>query len=239
MGKMKIKTDLHCHTLASVHAYSTIKEMVDSAVEKGLELIALTDHGVGMDPHMPFAFFCNYKEIPDYISGVRVLCGCEVNILDNKGTLDMPEELLKSMDFVGVSVHDGIHEGMDEDHTECYLKLLEKPYVDMLCHSGNPRAEYDIDTVLKRAGELHKLIEINAHTFSVRPANVKNCRKIAERAKALGVGIAVNSDAHFYTTVNQIEPALAMLREIDFPEELIMNRSYAALKDYLKDRRTI
>ena len=39
-----IIADLHTHSLASTHAYSTIREMVDSAAEKGLKAIAITDH---------------------------------------------------------------------------------------------------------------------------------------------------------------------------------------------------
>lgn len=37
---MKIELDTHTHTLAVVHAYNTITEMIDAAVEKGLKLLA-------------------------------------------------------------------------------------------------------------------------------------------------------------------------------------------------------
>ena len=46
---MKIVLDTHAHTLASGHAYNTIREMAKAAADKGLEAIALTDHA----PDMP------------------------------------------------------------------------------------------------------------------------------------------------------------------------------------------
>ena len=68
---------------------------------------------------------------------------------------------------------------------------------------------------------------------------MENCRNIALRCKELGVGVAVNSDAHFCGKVGAYGPAVEMLAEIGFPEELIMNRSLDVLREYLKDRKTI
>ena len=42
---MKLIADTHSHTLASGHAYSTIREMVRAAFEKGMEAFAITEHG--------------------------------------------------------------------------------------------------------------------------------------------------------------------------------------------------
>ena len=41
---MHIQADLHCHSIASTHAYSTINELAQSAKEAGIRLFALTDH---------------------------------------------------------------------------------------------------------------------------------------------------------------------------------------------------
>ena len=40
---MRSVLDSHAHTIASGHAYNTIYEMAQTAAEKGLELLALTD----------------------------------------------------------------------------------------------------------------------------------------------------------------------------------------------------
>ena len=41
---MNIEIDTHSHTLASGHAYNTIREMAASASGKGLKGLAITDH---------------------------------------------------------------------------------------------------------------------------------------------------------------------------------------------------
>ena len=46
---MNYEFDLHTHTIASGHAYSTIKEMAHSAAQKGLKLLGITEHA----PKMP------------------------------------------------------------------------------------------------------------------------------------------------------------------------------------------
>ena len=50
---MHIVADLHTHTIASTHAYSTVYEMVRGAKAKGLIAIGITDHGPDMKdgPH--------------------------------------------------------------------------------------------------------------------------------------------------------------------------------------------
>lgn len=46
---MKIIADTHAHTLASGHAYSTIREMAAAAADRGMQVLALTEHA----PEMP------------------------------------------------------------------------------------------------------------------------------------------------------------------------------------------
>ena len=40
--------DVHTHTLASGHAYNTMREMAKAASEKGLEILGITEHAVSM-----------------------------------------------------------------------------------------------------------------------------------------------------------------------------------------------
>ena len=40
---MKIALDVHTHTLASGHAFSTLQEKAPAAADKGLELLAITE----------------------------------------------------------------------------------------------------------------------------------------------------------------------------------------------------
>ena len=46
---MKTLLDVHTHTIASGHAFSSLQEMTMAAKEKGLEILGITEHG----PHIP------------------------------------------------------------------------------------------------------------------------------------------------------------------------------------------
>ncbi|MCX7714674.1 MAG: phosphatase [Clostridia bacterium] len=237
---MNILVDTHCHTIASTHAYSTVKELAEEAEKKGMEAIAITDHAVEIPdaPHM--WHFENLKTIPRKIGNVKILYGVEANILDLDGAIDMPDYILKRLDIVIASIHTPVYRDVgSDDHTSAYLGVLDNPYVDILGHTGSPNLMYDHEAVLTKAKRLHKLIEINAHSFIARKSNIENCRKIALKCKELGVGIVVNSDAHICFDVGEFGSAKQMLSEIDFPEELVMNTTLDKLQNYLKPRKTI
>lgn len=236
---MKILTDLHSHTIASVHAYSTVKEIIDTAKEKGLLAVAITDHAMELcDAPMEWHFSCLRKNVPEVVDGVRVLVGCEANILDKTGRIDMPEDILKRLDIVIASIHPPCYYAKaGGDHTSTYMGVLENPYVDILGHSGSPYYQYDIEKVVKRAKELNRLIEINAHSFDERPKNIERCRMIAKACMEIGTGIVVNSDAHSCYSIGEVTLAVNMLEEINFPEELIINRNLESLEKYLHERK--
>ena len=70
-----IVADLHCHTIASTHAYSTITELAQAARRRGLVAVGCTDHGVAMWDAPKMSYFGNLNNLPKKIEGVRVLQG--------------------------------------------------------------------------------------------------------------------------------------------------------------------
>ena len=97
---MKYVLDVHTHTIASGHAYNTIKEMAQSASEKGLELLGITEHAMKMPGTCHSFYFANLKMLERKMFGVEMLFGVELNILNQDGKVDMEENLLKKMDIV-------------------------------------------------------------------------------------------------------------------------------------------
>lgn len=236
---MQIIADTHCHTLASDHAYSTVMELAQAARERGLAAIAMTDHGPSM-PDAPCAWhFGNIWSLPRRIHDVIVLKGAEANIMDFDGTLDIePRVLEHTLDWVVASFHGPCcAPGTIEDHTRAYLALADNPWVDVIGHSGTEDYKYDYERVIPVFGEKGKIVEINSHSFAVRAGAPENCRQIALLCKKYRVPVAVNSDAHFALEVGELSTALTMLREIDFPEELIINASLKRLAAYIKEKR--
>lgn len=232
-----IIADLHTHTLASTHAYSSLTEMVRAASEKGLYALAITDHGVTMPGSPRDWYFSNLREVPLHYRGVLTLAGMEANVLDFEGTLDLTAKDGENLDWVVASIHHLPLENLKapdvEKSTHLWMQVAKNPHVNVIGHSGDPLFAYDYNKVIPVFGENHKLVEINNHSFQVRRENCRNCLKIAMACKKYGVPIVVNSDAHFESQVGCFDQALQMLSEIDFPEELIINASAERLNDYL------
>ena len=44
MKPEQILLDVHTHTIASGHAFSSLQEMVHAAAEKGLQILGITEH---------------------------------------------------------------------------------------------------------------------------------------------------------------------------------------------------
>lgn len=241
---MRLLADLHTHTVASGHAYSTASELAATAAERGLELIALTDHGPAVPGGAHLWHFWNMKVVPSVLSGVRLLKGCEANpCLDSENGIDLPDEMLSMLDFVAVGMHPecGFDDRDRVRNTEALLRILANPNVDMITHPGND-AEFPLDreAVVAAAVEHDVILELNDYSFDSRSGRHKSLaheRAFAMDARDAGATIAINSDAHFHLLVGRVDNALAVAEEIGFPEERIVNRSAESVLTFLTGKR--
>jgi len=233
---MKIMADLHVHTLASGHAYNTILEITESARKKGLELIAVTDHG----PKMPGAphrhYFSNLRVLPSEINGVEVLKGVEANILDCEGSLDLENSYLERLDIVLAGFHDDcIHPGSVEENTAALIKVIQNPFVNVIVHPGNPRFKVDYERVVSAAADHHVAVEINNGSLTVvRKGSSENCREIARLCKKYGAMVSLGSDAHWHQLVGEFPKSMELLEEAGITEEYVLNTSADKIKEFLK-----
>lgn len=85
---MKIELDVHTHTIASGHAFSTLQEMAHAAAEKGLKVLGITEHSPGIPGSCDPIYFRNLHVVPRQMYGIELLLGAEINILDGEGNLD-------------------------------------------------------------------------------------------------------------------------------------------------------
>ena len=99
--------DTHTHTLASGHAYSTIRENARAAAEKGLELLAITEHAPRLWGSCQTIYFQNLRVVDRRAYEVELLMGVELNILDERGTVDLELRALKQMDIAIASLQIG------------------------------------------------------------------------------------------------------------------------------------
>lgn len=234
---MKIVVDSHTHTIASGHSYSTVQELAREADNNGVEAFAITDHGPQLKGASTLLHFWNLKVIPTEIYGVRVIKGAEANISDYTGKTDMPDDVLKKLEFVIASFHDiVITPATVEEHTSALESILANPYIDAIAHPGNPTFQVDIDRVVRAAAKYGKLIEINNSSFKIRKGCDANCLEFAKRCRKYDVRITCGSDAHISFDVGKMDNVSELLTEAGVPEELIIGSSRKLFEEYIKER---
>lgn len=236
---MKILADLHTHTIASGHAYSTLSENAAAAARKGLKILGMTDHGSSMPGAPDLYYFGNFAIIPQTLFGIHILPGVEANITSHEGELDTPIRYLKQMSIVLVGLHVICYPGGNsEQNTQAYLKAMSNPYVDIMVHPGRPEFEMDLEKIAYTSAQLGIPVEINNSSLSQEKGGAwSNCHYFARNAAKYGGPIALGSDAHFWDRVGVLDFALELAKEAGIKEEQILNYSPERVLNYLAQRR--
>ncbi|KAB1438047.1 phosphatase [Candidatus Galacturonibacter soehngenii] len=235
---MKYVLDSHSHTLASGHAYNTIREMACAAKEVGLELLAITEHAPQMPGTCHDFYFSNLKVVSRQMCGVELLLGVELNILDFDGNVDLSNDLLKRMDIVIASMHTPCYpSGTMEENTRAYINVMKNPYVNIIGHPDDNRYPVDMEALVLASKEHRVLLELNNSSLNPNGARQDargNDITMLTLCKKHQVPIVIGSDAHTDSDVGRHDLAFELIKEVDFPEELIINRSVSELKKYLR-----
>lgn len=233
---MRLEADLHVHTIASGHGYSTMKEIMTAAGEKGLKMVAITDHGLKMPGAPHWRHFTNMIALPRVMEGVELLRGVEANILNLQGDVDMPEEVMSDyLDIVLAGFHNGTgYTGKSsEENTQAMIAAIKNPYVHIITHPGNPKYPVDVEQVVLAAKEYHKAIEVNNSSFVVRPGSLPLCSQFAKMAKKHNILVSINSDAHICYHVGENSKAVDMALSAGIRKTQILNTSARKIHQYL------
>lgn len=233
---MQIVADMHTHTIASGHAYSTVNELAQEAARKGLLALAVTDHGPAIPGGPHLYHFGAMRFFPQTIQGVRILTGVEANIIDPDGTLDLPEEYLQRLDFIMAGLHEGC--GMDglgvDRNTRAIIKAMTNPRVKAISHPGNPVFPLHYETIVEAARQTGTALEINNSSFVIsRKGSRTNCESLAELIAQVGAPVVVGSDAHIAQVVGEFTAALEVLEWAGVREEQVINSSLERLFAFL------
>jgi DNA polymerase (family 10) len=196
-----IRADLQVHSNWS-DGKLTMAEMARAEARHGMKVVAFTDHsvslgvtgGLSMEDHAKQAkeIVKAQKEVGD---SIRILHASEVEIKAD-GSLDYPDEFLKSLDCVVASLHTSLRQPR-ERVTERVLHAVRDPFVDIIGHPtgrlipDREGADLDMEAIFQAAKETGVALEINAH-----PARLDLDSMHAKRAKEMGIPITINTDAH-------------------------------------------
>jgi DNA polymerase (family 10) len=190
----------HNHTTWS-DGTNSVEEMARAAKALGLKYLGFGDHSQsltvanGLSPERVREQQAEIDAVGKRLKGIKLFKGTECDILQD-GDLDYDDDLLSTFDYVVASVHSYFNQPREE-MTARIIRAIRNPHVTMLGHATGrlllQRDGYavDLDAVLQAAAEAGTMIEINAdpHRLDLDWAHCK-------RAKALGVKLVINPDAH-------------------------------------------
>lgn len=240
---MNYVLDTHTHTLASGHAYSTISEMAKAASEKGLELLAITEHAPMMPGSCQQIYFSNLVVVPRQMYGVELMFGTELNILDYDGHVDLNDFILDRLDLRIASLHTPcIESGTVEENTNAIIGAIKNPRIDIIGHPDDATYPLDLEKIVYAAKIYKTLLEVNNNSLNPKGARKDargNILTMLSYCKKLKVPVIMNSDSHVFSDVGRHDFSDSVIAEADFPEELIVNRSVKAFKAALAEKRNI
>ncbi len=134
-----IRNDLHVHSVQSFCGIHTVLEIARIAVDKGMRMVNISDHGSGLGRKMNFGVIVDKRRLPDPVclsdgSSIRMLRGIEANIMDEEGNTDIPQKQLPLFDLISIGFHFcGLPQnGSETVNTTALRNVLKRYPIDLL-----------------------------------------------------------------------------------------------------------
>lgn len=235
---MKFCCDYHLHTRVSDGRCSVFSH-IKKAEEKGLEEIAITDHGFASTLfHVTRRKLKKQKElILSAQTDVKVLQGIEANLLSAKGDIDVPLDVIGDIDLLIAGFHRYIgfqevkgraqrgwlfvngfgsrkaKERLVGNNTSAYVNAMRAYPIDVITHL-NHRAPVDVKRVCEVAKETGVYIELNEKHVDALENHVQDMLDS-------GVNFIVGTDAHDNKKTGKFDKVAQFIKKYNIPEDRV------------------
>lgn len=222
------KTDLHTHTCASGHGTTdTITDMAREASKRQMQVLGISDHGPASQGSVGLSYFRSLSLGERNRFGISLRYGAEANILDSDGHLDIPDDILNTLDYCIISMHRPIFtSGSTVENTKAYIKAMQHPGVQIIGHCDDSRFPVDYWELVRAAlsyGIMPELNNVSLLPESYRKDCLTNSRQLLRECASLSCPILLSSDSHGKEHIGEVDAALRLINEAEFPIELIRN----------------
>jgi len=238
-----LRGDLHVHTTWSGDGRSTMVEMLDAVVERGLDYVALTDHGEdlvmnGLSRDRVMEERAAIENERERLPDLHILHGAELNIARD-GSVDYDPDFLSVFDFTVASIHS--HFDLSEaEQTQRLIAAAMNPAVQVIGHpSGRkigrrPGVTFNASAVFEAAADTGTAIEINAHLQRLDLAAPLIRHALAYE----GLMFAVSTDAHHTTELANHRWGVAQARKGWVPRDRVLNAlDFSSLNAFIEQKR--
>lgn len=257
IDKKDIIADMHTHTIASKHAYSTINENIYAAKLNGLKYLAVTDHYYGNGDAIEKkneVTRIRFLENNVKPTGLTLIGGCEFNLCQR-----IENEYLEKLNHLRwrpIGLHTWFVDFNDpifsltslyyyfvmaykrDNHTAfCHIEreLFKISDSEVDRETGISDAVcYLLSEIVNFAVQNNILLEVNESSIISNEWNAINRMRFwIKYAKEKGANIYLGSDAHWSGSVGNFDNVIALLNSLDYPKEHILNCNVDMLKEYL------
>jgi len=234
---------LHSHTQYGDGVHP-LRRMVETAIDIGLEYLGVNDHYVsmnhpdGLDVDRELAQEQEIAQLRAEFPEFDILHGLELDA-EPDGTLDAPDDLLRRMDYVLVSLP--VDSGSQDRGalTQAALRLVENPLVNIFSKPvgdymlRRPPLPLDLDEVLRAAAVNDTVIEIDAN-----PHTLEVDHHYCQEAAQAGVKLVINTNAHRAARLVDFRTGVAIAREARLCCDCLVNtRSADDLRSFFRAKR--
>lgn len=235
----EMTADYHTHTFYS-DGVGSIEQNVESAREKGLHSIGITDHGFyhvahGIKRKQVAKMRAEIERLKAKYPDIEILLGVEANLINLNGDLDLKESDLKLFDYVIFGVHKLACSFRKPSSiwftlmnflckkspkriqkvTNSYILALKKYPVKLVVHP-NYAVWVDVGKLAKSAKEQGVWIELNGKRIDMSTSE-------AQALVNSGVTLVIGSDAHKPERVAECSIPAEFIEKNDIPLDRIIN----------------
>jgi DNA polymerase (family 10) len=208
---------LHVHTTYS-DGSNSLRELAEWCRKHGFAYLGISDHSISASYAgglRPEDLQKQHEEI-DRLNGeyndLRIFKGIEADIRAD-GTLDYPDEILATFDFVIASVHSKLAMTKKEA-TARLLRAIENPFTTIVGHltgrllTAREGYPLEMEVILDAAAKTRTVIELNAS-----PHRLDIDWRYLQAARKRGIKIAINPDAHALAGMEDIRHGIGTARK--------------------------
>lgn len=241
-----LHSDLHIHTVMSGHAFCTVNECIEAAQNEKLLLIAITDHGPSMERSAHEGYFEMSARFPKKFGTLRVLFGCEANIINRDGGIDLSAKTMSGLDIVLAGLHERTPYGgaSESDNTTAIINAIKKHQrISIISHPYRAEFPISVSEVVYASIEYNVLLEINASLLLKAIANrseekavqvVNRTAEMVQLLQANKTGYIISSDAHHSSEIGINDATLTLLsQELGISSEYVLNNRFDLLEKYI------
>ena len=208
-------------------------------------MIGISDHGPDMERAPHIGYFEMLYRLPHRVGNMNVLYGCESNIIDTNGNIDIPDRLISEIDYIIAGLHKRTcyTENSIDDNTRAIVSVIRSRKADIISHPISLGFLADPEIIVRAALEEQIILECNKSVLKEAVIQQKKevihlTTELLNSALEAKVPVLLGSDAHHVSEMAVSDEELSIIKDIyGISLSRLLNENVTELKHILLRRK--